>query len=534
MLSPGDTFDRYTIEAVLGEGGMGVVYGAHDPKLDRKVALKILNAEGESAQGRVLREARAVAALDHPNAIALYDVGEANGTPYITMELVQGRTLRTFVADRSVPVERRLGWLCDAARALAAAHRVGIVHRDVKPENVMVRDDGRIKVLDFGIARRAAPVDPAASTQQPSRTTQGAVGTPMYMAPEQVRGKPADGRSDQFSWGVLAYELLEGTLPWEGSDLLGQVAAMLSEPPRPMQTAGVPEEVRALVMRAISRAPAERFGSMDDVVELLAPFTAGEPRSTAVATPRPAPAGQSSRPPARSTPGGGAGNALAAAGRGPRYSTQELSKVLELALVRQAQATQQGGRYTYQDLVEAAREVGLDEDSLQAAITDLRPALTLPEEQRAAERRKQKQALQRHAALWLVFSFFFLAIDLLTVGGHWFFFPVLSWGVGVAAHAIAYLFPVERTAEDEERRKRRKQFMRERFDRKMELERMRLEAWERVKLDGRSNKNRQRIQRLEEPPRKASPGLTPGELEALAEAEAEAAREEGRGRRRMG
>jgi eukaryotic-like serine/threonine-protein kinase len=169
MLKPGDTFERYTIDAAIGHGGMGVVYRAHDSRLDRRVALKVLGGGVDRGQGdgdaRLLREARAAAALDHPNAVSIFDVGEHEGATYIVMELVSGRTLREVVGDASVPVATRVTWLADVARALAAAHRRGLVHRDIKPENVMVRDDGVVKVLDFGIARRiAGQVDPSAPT----------------------------------------------------------------------------------------------------------------------------------------------------------------------------------------------------------------------------------------------------------------------------------------------------------------------------------------------------------------------------------
>src|SRR6185295_3056594 len=206
MLRPGETFDRYTVDAVIGQGGMGSVYRAHDARLDRRVALKVIAdaAGGTDARARFLREARAAAALDHPNVVSIFDVGELDGAPYIVMELVSGRTLRETVGDASVPVATRAGWLADVARALSAAHRRGLVHRDVKPENVMVRADGVVKVLDFGIARRAGGrVDPHGTTKAPSSespalptlTVEGVrMGTPLYMSPEQIRGEDLDGR----------------------------------------------------------------------------------------------------------------------------------------------------------------------------------------------------------------------------------------------------------------------------------------------------------------------------------------------------
>ncbi|WP_348652836.1 protein kinase [Polyangium sp. y55x31] len=461
---------RFEIEAVLGEGGMGVVYRAHDLKLDRKVALKTLAAGDEEASARALREARAVAALDHPNAIAIYDAGEWEGQPFIAMELVEGETLRAYVGDSSVPVRRKIRWLVDVARALAAAHRAGIVHRDIKPENVMVRRDGRVKVLDFGIARRSqAPVDPAGPTAKPSAasiTTKGGVlGTPMYMAPEQVRGKAADGRTDQFSWAVLGYELCEGTRPWDAHDALSIVAAMMSEPPRPMQAEGVPAALREVVGRALSRLPAERYGSMDDIVELLEPLAEevdskgpkGEPR----VAPRPSP-----------------GSITAG-----RYSTQELGQAIALALERKAKMEAEGRKYAYADLAAAAREVGVEEEELRAALVALRPALDpapaappAPAEGPALRRARQKQKLVRHAAMWGVFSVFFFLLDMVTAGGMWWFFPVLGWGVGLATHAVKYLFPVDPTPEEEAELRLRQEIRREKLERKRGGERMRIAA----------------------------------------------------------
>ncbi len=281
-LKPGDAFDRYTIEAEIGEGGMGVVYRAMDTRLHRRVALKLLRvepaaggSEDAEARARLLREARAAAALDHANAVSIFDVGEHDGMPYIAMELVVGKPLRTFVGDASVSFEKRTRWLLDVARALAAAHERDLVHRDIKPENVMVKDDGAIKVLDFGIARRVQAVDPDATTATAGLSTlteRGVVvGTPLYMAPEQMRGEELDGRADQFSWGVLAYELLSGGLPWRKGDTLSLVAQVLTAEPVPLATAaqGVSPDVAAVVMTALAKNRNARFASMDVIVEAL-------------------------------------------------------------------------------------------------------------------------------------------------------------------------------------------------------------------------------------------------------------------------
>ena len=278
--------DRYVIEGFLGAGGMGQVYRAYDPRLQRMVALKIVlpadadapGAPESEATARLLQEARAAAALDHPNVVSVYDVGQiegpgaARGTTYIAMELVKGESLRAYVGDPSVPMDERVRWLAAVAGALAAAHRAGIVHRDMKPENVMVRQDGLVKVLDFGIAKRtrAAPVDPMSATEH--TTTAGLVlGTPLYMAPEQLRGEPLDPRVDQFAWGVVAYEFLTGKPPWSRKGTSFELASqILHVEPEPIAAvAGLPPHVAATVMRALRKEVGDRFDSMDTVVEAL-------------------------------------------------------------------------------------------------------------------------------------------------------------------------------------------------------------------------------------------------------------------------
>ncbi|APR80648.1 Serine/threonine protein kinase PrkC, regulator of stationary phase [Minicystis rosea] len=321
LLQPGDQLGRFTIEGIVGEGGMGAVYSARDAKLGRKVALKVIAGDSDDPEAverikRFLREARSAAALDHPNAVSIFDVGEEDGLSFIAMELVHGLPLRMYVGTDEPDVRTRLHWLVEIAGALAAAHRARLIHRDIKPENVMIRDDGRAKVLDFGLARRTAklPDEVTGQTAITTSTEDGStaitavgtlLGTPQYMAPEQIRSEPMDGRSDQFSWGVLAYELLSGTLPWPGNGLHA-MARILSDAPRPLRTVcpAVPEEAAAVVMRTLSKMPADRFPSMDDVITALDAFT--DPGSSGARTvPRPsmAPAsraarGASMRPPA--------------------------------------------------------------------------------------------------------------------------------------------------------------------------------------------------------------------------------------------
>ena len=271
---------------MLGEGGMGRVLLAFDEKLERRVALKVLRPDPEGgtdaaeAMRLVLKEARAAAALRHPNILAIYDVADVDGTAILAMEYVPGVVLRAMVGRDDVPVAHRVRWLLDVARALAEAHRRGVVHRDVKPENVMVSEDGLVKVLDFGIARRVFVPDDPARTQPPSSAARDGgtrvSGTPGYMSPEQIKGQRGDGRSDQFAWGVLCYELLSGVLPWK---LLGSGRALMqaiaSQTVPPLASSEpVPAEVIAVVRRALEKDGRERFPTMDEAADRLAPFAA--------------------------------------------------------------------------------------------------------------------------------------------------------------------------------------------------------------------------------------------------------------------
>lgn len=287
-LHMGERFGRYAIEELLGEGAMGRVYRALDTRLGRKIALKVIFTafDDPKAAERTAREARAAAALDHPNAVAIFDVGEIDGTSFIAMELVTGYTLGRYVKSSTIAWPQRVRWLVDVARALAAAHRSGIIHRDIKPDNVMIRSDGRAKVLDFGIARRA----PDSEGAQPGLSTMGGdgqpIGTPLYMAPEQLRSAPLDARSDQFSWGVLAYELLTGATPWSGSHL-ALIARVLTEVPAPIRQSHpeIPTEVEQVVMRAIAKSPSDRFATMDEVIAQLEPYMGEAPRAHALLPP---------------------------------------------------------------------------------------------------------------------------------------------------------------------------------------------------------------------------------------------------------
>jgi serine/threonine protein kinase/ABC-type branched-subunit amino acid transport system substrate-binding protein len=292
-LRAGDIVEHFVIVSLLGEGGMGQVYLARDTRLQRSVALKIMQPpagveSGAPASGspaaRLLREAQAAAGLEHPNVVTIYEVGEIHGAgeedsrPFIAMELVKGKSLRQLVSEATAPMKERIRWLTDVARGLAAAHRAGFLHRDIKPENVMVRDDGVVKVLDFGLAKRASPMSASLSSSTeaqvlPSLTGEGvAIGTPYYMAPEQMRREALDGRADQFAWAVVAYEVLSGEPTWgRDVDALELVSKLLSHDPTPLGELrpDVPPHVAAAVMRALSKRRGARFETMDDLVAAL-------------------------------------------------------------------------------------------------------------------------------------------------------------------------------------------------------------------------------------------------------------------------
>lgn len=278
MLKEGERIEHYVVERRLGEGGMGAVYRAKDTKLERIVALKVLELADAPHEvladyvARLRREALAAASMSHPAIVSIYDVGEAPGLVFYAMEYVEGRALRDFVGRSEVSWTERLRWLVDIARALEAAHLTGLVHRDIKPENVMIRADGLVKVLDFGIARKTR----AEQGDQALITKRGEIlGTPAYMSPEQLGGGEPEAASDQFSWGILAYELLCGERPWRATgNLLALVTAMVQETPVHLSERApeIPRAVADVVMRAINRATTERHESLGSIAKQLEPF----------------------------------------------------------------------------------------------------------------------------------------------------------------------------------------------------------------------------------------------------------------------
>ncbi|MCM3877252.1 MAG: protein kinase [Thermoanaerobaculia bacterium] len=277
-LAAGTSLGPYEILAPLGAGGMGEVYRARDTRLGRDVAVKVLPeglAGNPEALARFGSEARAVAALSHPNILALFDVGEADGVRYAVSELLDGETLRTAMARGPMPPRRALDIAREVADGLSAAHEKGIVHRDVKPENVFLTKDGRAKVLDFGLARhdvsRRDPDDTRSPTLAAISEKGVVLGTVAYMSPEQARGGAVDFRSDQFSLGIVLYEMLSGGKPFEAASVPETLTAIIRDEPEPLEKkAGhVPAPIRWVVERLLAKEASERYDSTRDVVRDL-------------------------------------------------------------------------------------------------------------------------------------------------------------------------------------------------------------------------------------------------------------------------
>ena len=267
----GRTLGRYEILSRLGAGGMGEVYLARDARLKREVALKVLPhkwlADAERKR-RFEQEARAASALNHPNIVTVFDVDQVDGTTFIAMEYVPGKTLDQVIPRHGLPLQEVLKYAVEIARALAAAHSASIVHRDIKPSNVMVGGPGQVKVLDFGLAKLIE--SPRPSDDEPTRslqpqTEEGAVvGTVSYMSPEQAQGQPVDARSDIFSFGALLYEMVTGRRAFKGTSKMSTLAAILNQEPAPLGVK-VPQELEKVITRCLRKDPARRFQHMDDV-----------------------------------------------------------------------------------------------------------------------------------------------------------------------------------------------------------------------------------------------------------------------------
>lgn len=270
-LTRGTRVGPYEITGSLGAGGMGEVYRARDTRLDRDVAIKVLPAElsrDAAALARFDREAKAVAALSHPNILAVYDTGTQDGTAYVVTELLEGTTLREQVAEGPLGPRRAVEYALQIARGLAAAHDRGITHRDLKPENLFVTRDGHLKILDFGLAKSIdAPVQPESSATRFATDAGTVVGTAGYMAPEQVRGKAVDHRADIFAFGTVLYEMIAGRRPFAGATPADTMSAVLSAEPAALdegQAAASPALDR-IVRRCLEKQPERRFQSARDL-----------------------------------------------------------------------------------------------------------------------------------------------------------------------------------------------------------------------------------------------------------------------------
>jgi eukaryotic-like serine/threonine-protein kinase len=272
---------RYRVVRKLGSGGMADVYLAEDEELGRRIAIKILNdrhASDNQFVERFRREAKNAAGLSHPNIVQIYDRGEAEGTYYIAMEYLEGRTLKEAATERQpLPVGEAIGYARQILAALRFAHRKGIVHRDIKPHNALIDDDGRVKVTDFGIARAGAA----------SQMTEAGsiIGTAQYLSPEQARGSPVDHRSDLYSVGVVLYELLTGAVPFTGDTPVEIAMKHLSKVPEPPSSKrpDLPRALDQVVLRALAKDPDERYGSAEEMDAELARVAAGLPASTETA-----------------------------------------------------------------------------------------------------------------------------------------------------------------------------------------------------------------------------------------------------------
>jgi len=285
----GQRLGHFRLLEKIGAGGMGVVYRAHDEQLDRDVAIKVLPASSfrdPAARARLLREARTASKLNHPHICTIHEVGEAEGQAYIAMELVEGQSLSARLAGGALPLEQVLGYGLQLADALAHAHERGIIHRDLKSANVIITGPasgrpGRAKVLDFGLAKRLSGEELAAATTQPPGLLTGpgtVVGTVAYMAPEQLRGQPADARSDVWALGVVLYEMAAGVRPFQGQTDFELSSAILSQPPPPLPpgpTGPLPAELGAVIARCLEKDPAQRYQRSDEVRAALEAVQSG-------------------------------------------------------------------------------------------------------------------------------------------------------------------------------------------------------------------------------------------------------------------
>src|SRR5271155_4142375 len=282
----GRVIGHYRVLEKIGSGAMGEVFRARDERLGRDVALKLIRPGSRDSADHLRRfelEARAAAALNHPNIVAVYDVGFNEGSPYIVCELLEGKTLRKRLAEGALPVRVALDYSLQIVQGLTAAHDHRIVHRDLKPENLFVTTDGRVKILDFGVAKlQSAPEDSGRSIEELTTVTKSGVvvGTVAYMSPEQLRGKPVDHRSDIFSVGAILYEMLSGRRAFQGETEVDTITAVLLENPPEinLEQSGVPVSFQQIVHHCLEKEPENRFQSARDLafaLDTLASASAG-------------------------------------------------------------------------------------------------------------------------------------------------------------------------------------------------------------------------------------------------------------------
>lgn len=298
-LAPGSKLGPYEILGALGAGGMGEVYRARDPRLGREVAIKVLPSGSAGDSERMRRfeqEARATAALSHPNILAVFDIGSQDNSPYIVSELLEGETLRARLMSGALPVRKAVDYALQIARGLIAAHDHGIFHRDLKPENIFITRDGHVKILDFGLAKLTMPEpgDPGLSADATLDSVTGRgvlLGTLGYMSPEQCRGAAVDARSDLFSFGAVLYEMLSGARAFRGATTADTISSILKEEPPDLSVAArnVPPLLERIVHHCLEKNPADRFQSARDIAFALEALSSvSTPAASAVSSTAPA------------------------------------------------------------------------------------------------------------------------------------------------------------------------------------------------------------------------------------------------------
>src|ERR1017187_4221886 len=289
----GQLFGHYRVLEKIGAGGMGEVFRARDERLGRDVALKLIRPASSDNPDHLRRsneEARAAAALNHPNILAIYDVGFEGTVPYIVSELLEGKNLRQRLSEGAIPMREAANYALQIAQGLTSAHDRLIVHRDLKPENLFLTNDGRIKILDFGVAKLQAPTEENRSIESLTTVTkhEAMIGTVAYMSPEQLRGKPVDHRSDIFSFGAILYEMMAGCRAFRGETEVDTMTAVLREEPAGvnLDDAAVPPGYQDIVKHCLEKDPENRFQSAKDLVFALQTLSGSSPGTT-IPSPKP-------------------------------------------------------------------------------------------------------------------------------------------------------------------------------------------------------------------------------------------------------